>query len=68
MTNHRRVPHEGNGPHTFYDFSIGIGFLNQAHTSLWPARAWFLEINLVCEVCVCLYVCVCVSILEAIDN
>ena len=33
-------------------------FLNQARASLWPVHAWFLEIDLVCEVCV--YVCLCV--------
>ena len=27
--------------------------------NLWPAHAWFLEIDLVCEVCVCVHVFVC---------
>ena len=33
-------------------------FLNQAHTGLWLACAWFLEIDLVREVYVCVCVCV----------
>ena len=38
-------------------------FLNQARASLWPARAWFLEIAFVREIgaCVCLSVCLSVS-------
>ena len=34
---------------------------NQAHASLWPARAWFLEIAFVRNVsmCVCMRACVC---------
>ena len=39
--------------------------LNQAHTSLWPARAWFLKIASVQE---CLYVYVCVSTPEAMNS
>ena len=32
-------------------------FLNQAHAGLWPVSTWFLETNLVCDVCVCVSVC-----------
>ena len=46
----------------FYNFSIGIRFLNQARAGLWPAHAWFLDIDLVREVCVCVSVCVCVFV------
>ena len=49
-------------------------FLNQAHASRRPARAWFLKIDpvqilgmRVC-VCACVCVCVCVSAPEAINN
>ena len=41
-------------------------FLNQARTGLWPACAWFLEIDPVCKVYVCVYVCV--STPEASNN
>ena len=41
------------------------------HTSLWPAHAWFLKIDLVWIVVmgyVCVCVCVCVHALETINN
>ena len=38
---------EGNLFHYF----ILSRFLNQAHAGLWPARAWFLEIDLVLYIC-----------------
>ena len=34
-----------------------IIFLNQAHAGQRPVRAWFLDIDLVREVCVCVSVC-----------
>ena len=40
--------------------------LNQAHTGLWPACAWLLEIDPVRKVYVCVYVCV--STPEASNN
>ena len=45
-----------------------IQFLNQACTGRKPARAWFLYIDLVREVCVCVCVCVCLSAPEASNN
>jgi len=41
-----------------------VPFLNQARASLRPARAWFLEITFVRDVCmrVCVCVCVCVCV------
>jgi len=39
-------------------------FLNQSHTSLWPAYDWFLEIAFVRNVSMC----VCVSTPEVINN
>ena len=33
---HRRVPHGGHGPYTFYNFSIGIEFLSYKNNSLKP--------------------------------
>ena len=47
-------------------------FLNKARASHRPAHTWFLKIDLVrivgmC-VCVCVRVCVCVSAPEAINN
>ena len=44
---------------------LQINFLNQAHAGHRPARAWFLEIDTVCER---LFACVCVSAPEAINN
>ena len=35
---------------------LPILFLNQAHAGLWPAHTWLLEIDPVCEVCVCVSV------------
>ena len=49
----------------------GPEFLNQAHTSLWLARTWFLKIASVrTSVCMCVlaYVCTCMSAPEAINN
>ena len=40
------------------------GFLNQARAGHRPVHAWFLEIDSVSDVCVC----VCVSASEAINN
>ena len=40
-----------------YYKDTGKVLLNQARTSRRPARAWFLEIDLVREVCVCVSVC-----------
>ena len=42
--------------------------LNQACAGHRPAHAWFLEIDLVHEVCVCMCVCICVSAPEASNN
>ena len=36
-------------------------FLNQAHAGLWPARIWFLKIDpvrIIC-MCMCVFACVC---------
>ena len=41
---------------------LAAQFLNQAHTGLWPAHAWFLDIDLVREVCVCVCVSVCLCV------
>ena len=41
-------------------------FLNQAHSGLWPVRAWFLKIDPV--QIVSMHACVCVSTPEAINN
>ena len=47
-------------------------FLNQARAGRRPARAWFLRIAFVREVsmrvCVCVWMCVCVSAPEAMNN
>ena len=42
--------------------------LNQAHTGLWPAHVWFLEIVFVHEVGMRVCVFVCVSAPQAINN
>ena len=67
--------HESSG--TLYDFMFLVNitrvkFLNQAHASHRPARTWFLKIDPVrivsmC-VCVCVFACVCVSAPKAINN
>ena len=44
-----------------------VVFLNQAHTRLWLACAWFRTIISV-QTSVFVYVCLCVSALEAIYN
>ena len=31
-------------------------FLNQAHANLWLMCTWFLEIDFVCDMCMCVYV------------
>ena len=45
--------------------------INQEHTSLCPAHAWFLKIDLVRitgkHVCVCVCVCVCVHVHACVD-
>jgi len=41
-------------------------FLNQVHAGLWPVHDWFLEITFVRDVS--MFVCVCVSAPEAINN
>ena len=47
-------------------------FLNQARAGRRPARTWFLRIAFVREVsmrvCVCVWMCVCVSAPEAMNN
>ena len=52
----------------FYVVGSLFSFLNQARASHRPARAWFLKIEPVRIVCICVYVCVCVSAPEAINN
>ena len=45
---HRQVPHGGHGgrgPHTFYDFCIGIGFLPYKVTLLSPFGPPFQELS-----------------------
>ena len=42
-----------------------IGLLNQAHAALWPARAWFLRIDL-CRLSLCVCVCVCLRVCASI--
>ena len=44
--------------------------LNQAHSGRRPTHAWFLNIYPVwiISMCVCVFMCVCVSTLEAINN
>ena len=37
-------------------------FLNQACAGLWPARAWFLKVEPVRIVSMCVYVCVCLRV------
>ena len=49
------------------DKSFEMTFLNQACTGLWLACAWFLEIVPV-RMSVCVFVYVCVSTTEAINN
>ena len=41
-----------------------ISFLNQACAGLWPAHAWFLKIDPVriVRMCVCVCVCVCLCV------
>ena len=57
-----------------HDMCVLLNFLNQERASLWPARAWFNEIEPVriISVCVCVCVCVCVfayvSAPKAINN
>ena len=36
--------------------------LNQARAGLWPAHAWFLKVDPVRIVSMCVYVCVCVCV------
>ena len=36
-------------------------FLNQARACLWPAHTWFLKIDSVQIISVCVHLCVCVS-------
>ena len=49
-----------------------VHLLNQARAGRRPARAWFLRIAFVREVsmrvCVCVWMCVCVSAPEAMNN
>ena len=44
------------------------GFLNQAHPGCRLAHAWFLEIDLVRKVCMCVYVCLCLAAAVIIDS
>ena len=44
-----------------------ISFLNQERAGLQPVCTWFLEISLV-YLSVCMYVCMCVSAPEGINN
>ena len=45
-----------------------IVFLNQASAGLQPARAWFPKIAFVREVSMCVWMCVCMSAPEAMNN
>ena len=45
-----------------------LKFLNQARAGRRPARAWFLKIDPVRIVCMCVCLRVCVSAPEAINN
>ena len=51
---------------------LSFHLLNQARAGRRPARAWFLRIAFVREVsmrvCVCVWMCVCVSAPEAMNN
>ena len=54
---------------TTYLFSGGIShLLNQARASRRPVHVWFLKIDPVRIVSMCVYLCVCVSAPEAINN
>ena len=57
---------------TFLEVNNPYSFLNQARPGHWLARAWFLKIDpgwiVGMRVRVCVHVCVCVSVAEAINN
>ena len=52
----------------YIEIELVANFLNQAHAGLWPMRAWFLKIDPVQIVIMCVFVCMCVSTPEAINT
>ena len=60
LGHHILSDHFGGVAGVHYKANVPPTFLNQARAGRRPARTWFLEIDIVCKVCVCVSVCLCV--------